>query len=60
MATPNEHHIVHHTLKVQSYNHKMIMLVPKALFTQLHVKEDDYMILRLGKDKFVELSIHNT
>ena len=66
MATPNEHYT---TLlegfaiksKLNASLHWMTaILVSKGLATNLHILEDDHTILWLGKDMFVELSIHGT
>ena len=38
----------------------MVIFVPKVVSAQLHALEDDCMISWLGKNKFVELSIHDT
>ena len=35
-------------------------LVPKTLVVDLHVLEDEEMIRSLGRDKFVQLSIHGS
>ena len=38
----------------------MVNLLPKALAVDLHVLEDENIIRSLGRDKFVELSIHGS
>ena len=66
MATSNKHsttHIEGSTIKWKhkaSFHWMMAILVPDALYAQLHVLEDDRMISWLGRDKFVDLSIHGT
>ena len=66
MVTPNKHYptfLEGFAIKSKpsaSLHWMMAIIVPNGMATNLHIVEDERMILWLGRDKFVELSIHNT